>query len=77
MCGRNAVQIYSRQSGAVDFKKMAEKLAGQVAVEYNEFVLNIRAEPFEIMVFATGRAIVKGTEDAAQAKSLYSRYIGS
>ena len=77
MCGRNAVQIYSRQSTKIDFKKMAEKLAGQVSVEYNDYILSIHPEPFEIMVFANGRAIVKGTEDAAQAKSLYARFIGS
>ena len=77
MCGRNAVQIYSRELVKIDFKKMAEKLAGQVAVEYNDYILSIHPEPFEIMVFANGRAIVKGTEDAAQAKSLYARYIGS
>lgn len=77
MCGRNAVQIYNHHSEKIDFKKMAEKLAGQVSVEYNEYVLSIHPKPFEIMVFANGRAIVKGTEDAAQAKSLYARYIGS
>ncbi len=77
MCGRNAVQIHAAESKAVDFKKLAEKLAGQVPVEYNEYVFNIRPDSFEIMVFANGRAIVRGTEDAGRAKSLYARYVGA
>ncbi len=75
MCGRNAVQIHG-SGGAPDFKKLAEKLAGQVDVEYNDHVLNIHAENFQMMVFANGRAIVKGTEDAGRAKSLYAKYVG-
>lgn len=77
MCGRNAVQINSAFSERIDFGKVAEKLAGQVPVEYNDYVLSIHPAPFEIMIFANGRAIVKGTEDAGQAKSLYARYIGA
>ncbi len=77
MCGRNAVQIQGGPAVNLDFKKMAEKLAGQVPVEYNDYVCSIHPAPFEIMVFTNGRAIVKGTEDAGQAKSLYARYVGA
>ncbi len=31
----------------------------------------------EITVFGDGRAIVKGTDDIAAARSLYSRFIGT
>jgi adenylyltransferase/sulfurtransferase len=77
LCGRNAVQIYQgRRESRVDFRKLAGKLDGQAAVEFNEFLLSIRIEPFEITVFRDGRAIVKGTEDAKRAKSLYAQYVG-
>jgi len=33
--------------------------------------------PYEITVFADGRAIVKGTSDPAVARSIYAQYIGS
>ncbi len=77
MCGRNAVQIYHAESRPVNFQSLAGKLAGQVAVEYNDYVMSIRSDPFEIMLFANGRAIVKGTEDAGRAKSLYARFVGA
>ena len=31
----------------------------------------------ELTIFKDGRAIVQGTEDLAEARSLYSRYIGA
>jgi adenylyltransferase/sulfurtransferase len=31
----------------------------------------------ELVVFGDGRAIVKGVSDAAQARSVYARYVGS
>jgi adenylyltransferase/sulfurtransferase len=77
LCGRNAVQIYRSEQETVDFKSLASKLAGQVKVEYNDYVFRILPRPYQIIVFSNGRAIVKGTEDAGQAKSLYARYVGS
>ena len=37
----------------------------------------IAIPPYELTVFADGRAIVKGTKDPAVARSLYARYIGA
>ncbi|HRR57379.1 MAG TPA: NAD(P)H-binding protein, partial [Acidobacteriota bacterium] len=31
----------------------------------------------EVTVFRDGRAIIKGTDDLAQARSIYSRYVGT
>ena len=41
------------------------------------FLLRFRVPPYEMTVFADGRAIVKGTQDPAVARSLYARYIGA
>ena len=76
LCGRNAVQIYQQEKKGIDFKKLATKLEGRADVQFNEFLLMIRHAPYEITVFPNGRAIVKGTEDAGRAKSLYTRYVG-
>ena len=46
-------------------------------VRGNEFLLRFRVPPYEITVFADGRAIIKGTKDPAIARSLYARYIGA
>lgn len=77
LCGRNAVQIF-RQEGAanLDLKGLASRLANQAEVQFNDYLLRCKAAPYEITVFSNGRAIIKGTEDAGQAKSLYAKYIG-
>ena len=51
--------------------------AGGGEVRHNEFLLRFRVPPYEVTVFADGRAIVKGTRDPAVARSLYARYIGA
>jgi adenylyltransferase/sulfurtransferase len=33
-------------------------------------------EPYEMTLFADGRAIIKGTTDPGLARSFYARYIG-
>ena len=77
LCGRNAVQIAQPEAARpLNFRALARKLASLAEVTYNEHLLNIRADPFEITVFKNGRAIVKGTEDTGRARSLYAKYIG-
>jgi adenylyltransferase/sulfurtransferase len=46
-------------------------------VRHNEFLLKFRIAPYEMIVFADGRAILKGTKDPAVARTLYARYIGA
>ena len=46
-------------------------------VRNNDFLLRFRVPPYEVTVFADGRAIIKGTQDPAVARSLYARYIGA
>jgi adenylyltransferase/sulfurtransferase len=46
-------------------------------VRQNDFLLRFRVAPYEMTVFADGRAILKGTKDPAVARSLYARYIGA
>jgi molybdopterin/thiamine biosynthesis adenylyltransferase len=76
LCGRNAVQIHERFR-PVDLDGLALQLSGLGDVRANEFALRFLCDPFEITVFADGRAIIKGTTDPAVARGLYSRYVGS
>jgi len=78
MCGRDSVQIHER-SRRLDLDALSRRLAGASAdeVRNNEFLLRFRVAPYELTVFADGRAIIKGTKDPAVARSLYARYIGS
>jgi adenylyltransferase/sulfurtransferase len=77
MCGRDSVQIHER-SRKLDLGELGRRVEKASAgdVRNNEFLLRFRVPPYEMTVFADGRAIVKGTKDPAVARSLYARYIG-
>jgi len=78
MCGRDSVQIHER-SRRIDLGELGRRLAGAAAkdVRANDFLLRCSISPYELTVFADGRAIVKGTQDPAVARSVYARYIGA
>ena len=82
LCGRDAVQLRPRQqTTAVDFAALAARLERHAAVTANEFLLQARLtdgeRPYEITLFANGRAIVKGTQEPDVARGIYSKYIGT
>ncbi len=76
LCGQNAVQIHARRN-AVDLEELGERLTPLGRVRMNEFALRFVSAPYEMTVFADGRAIVKGTSDAALARGLYAKWIGN
>ena len=77
MCGRDSVQIHER-SRALDLAALALRLRQVVEdVRQNDFLIRFRVAPYEMTVFADGRAILKGTKDPAVARSLYARYLGA
>jgi molybdopterin/thiamine biosynthesis adenylyltransferase len=77
MCGRNSVQIHER-SRSLDLAALSARISSAVdSVRHNEFLLRFCLSPYEMTVFADGRAILKGSKDPAVARSLYARFIGS
>jgi len=77
MCGRDSVQIHER-ARALDLGALHTRLKPLADdVRQNDFLLRFRIAPYEMTVFADGRAILKGTKDPAVARSLYARYIGA
>jgi adenylyltransferase/sulfurtransferase len=77
MCGRDSVQIHERRR-QLDLSELGKRIAPTVAeVRENGFLLRFRVPPYEMTVFADGRAIIKGTRDTSVARSLYARYIGT
>ena len=75
LCGRNAVQVRG-QSEQLDLAALRKTLEPLGQVRSNEYVLRFFCPPYEMTIFPDGRAIIKGTEDAGVARSLYARYIG-
>jgi adenylyltransferase/sulfurtransferase len=55
---------------------LAERLRALGEVRANEYLLRLSVPPYELTVFDDGRAIVKGTGDAALARSLVARWVG-
>ncbi len=77
LCGRDSVQIHQREPRKLDLKALQTRLARFGPVKANDYLLKCLLEPYELTVFPDGRAIVKGTQDAAVARGLYAKYIGS
>src|ERR1700674_61495 len=77
LCGRDSVQIHET-SRAMDLHALKLRLTSVVDdVRQNDFLLRFRVAPYEMTVFADGRAILKGTKGPAVARALYARYIGA
>jgi molybdopterin-synthase adenylyltransferase len=77
MCGRDSVQIHERNR-VLDLSVLERHLGATVSdVRQNGFLLRFRVSPYEMTVFADGRAMIKGTTDPAIARTLYAKYIGS
>lgn len=76
LCGRNAVQIQSEAGHGLDWNGLEKRWQGETQVQVGTDFARITIPDYELMLFRNGRVIVKGTEDLAKAKSLYSRWIG-
>ena len=77
LCGRNAVQLNFPDQRSVDLESLAAKLEAFGTVRKNPFLIRAEIEPNTLTIFRDGRAIVAGTEDVAEAKTFYARYVGS
>ncbi len=76
LCGRDAVQVRLSEQ-PLDLTSVAERVRGSLQlVASNEYLICFRASECEVTLFRDGRAIIKGTDDPALARSLCCRYIG-
>lgn len=79
LCGRDAVALPAPAAGELDLEALAARLADLGTFEArNAFLLRFRPSNADqsLTVFRDGRAIVKGTQDPAAARTLYARYVG-
>lgn len=77
LCGRDAVQIRHRDSRRLDMALLKVRLEKFGIVRANDFLLKFSFDGYELTVFPDGRAIIKGTQDPAVARSIYAKYISS
>ncbi|MFN2455566.1 MAG: ThiF family adenylyltransferase [Pyrinomonadaceae bacterium] len=76
LCGRDAVQISPAKPVHIDLKALAGRLSELAEVNSNAYLLRFRAGDYELTVFQDARAIIRGTDDVAVARSLYAKYVG-
>ena len=77
LCGRNAMSVDPLRKQPVSMEAVATKLKGVGKVRARDDILIAEVEKYAITLFPDGRAVIKGTEDPAVARSIYSRYIGN
>jgi molybdopterin-synthase adenylyltransferase len=77
LCGRNAVQLSFPGREAVELDQLADKLATVGVVSRNKYLVRATIGKHQLTVFPDGRAVVGGTEDIAEARSVYAKYVGA
>jgi len=77
LCGRNAVQLSFPGRDAVSLDDLAAKLAAVGQVTRNKYLVRAAIGEHQLTVFPDGRAVIGGTEDVAEARTLYAKYIGN
>ena len=77
LCGRDAVQIKPEGNRQIDFEVLRSNLPEVKGLKHNEYLIRFEIDHYEFTVFKDSRAIIKGTNDVADARSAYSRYIGN
>lgn len=77
LCGRDTVQIRPPERRDWNLEEVASRLSTQGGeVERNPFLLSFTISDKRMVLFRDGRALIHGTKDIAEAKTLYHRYLG-
>ncbi len=77
LCGRNSVQLSFPGRAAISLDDLATKLATVGSVTRNRYLVRAVIDPYLLTVFPDGRAVIGGTEDVAEARSVYAKYVGN
>jgi len=77
LCGRNAVQLSFADREPLNLERLAEQLQGVGKVTRNAYLLRLEVEDYRLTVFPDGRAIIGGTEEISEARTVYAKYVGN
>lgn len=77
LCGRDAIQILPREASTPSLPAIAARIAGEWEVQLGEHMLRARRNGVTVNLFRDGRAIVDGTTDEAEARSILARVVGT
>ncbi|HEY2492808.1 MAG TPA: thiazole biosynthesis adenylyltransferase ThiF, partial [Paenibacillus sp.] len=78
LCGRDSVQIRPAQRQSLNLETIALRLSNlrEGQVQSNPFLVSFTVGSFRLVIFPDGRALVHGTKDVTEARTLYHRYFG-
>lgn len=76
LCGRDAMQVSISPRPTLTPRDLAARWQGLGDVTATPHLARLRTGGHELTVFPDGRAIIRGTDDPAIARSLYARYVG-
>lgn len=76
LCGSDSIQIVVDPAPKISLDDLATRLRESGAVSHNAYLLRFQVNGYQLTIFPDGRAIVKGTTDPAEARSVYARYVG-
>ncbi len=76
LCGKDAVQL-PRTHGEIDLLTVASQLEQVGSVKASPSMVRLDMDDRRILVFRDGRAIVGGTRDPAEARTIRDRLLGS
>lgn len=77
LCGRNSVQLSFPGREPIALDQLAEKLTAVGSVAKNRYLVRAAIDKYQVTVFPDGRAVIGGTEDVAEAKTVYAKYVGN
>ncbi|QIZ66757.1 thiazole biosynthesis adenylyltransferase ThiF [Geobacillus subterraneus] len=77
LCGRDSVQIRPSGRREYDLDELAALFRRQgLQAEANPYLVSVSLGDKRLVVFGDGRALVHGTKDVHEAKTIYYRYLG-
>jgi len=77
LCGRNAIQLSPATAVQLSLEDLAKKLSPLGQVKLNRYLLRLIVDPYTLTIFPDGRAIIAGTDDIAEARTVYAKFIGT
>ena len=77
LCGRNSVQLSFPGREPISLDELAARLAAVGSVTKNRYLVRATIGKYLVTVFPDGRAVIGGTEDIAEAKTVYAKYVGN
>lgn len=77
LCGRDTVQIRPPMQQSIQLAELAQQLKDLgYEVKGNPYLLSVEMDKQRLVIFNDGRALIHGTTDLTQAKTIYQRLLG-